>query len=104
MGRKSVTCYVLVSVQTRVQVVFGVGEELAQRFAADADTLNDEKPFRWSYGSMKFARTPDGKPAFSDFQAFAHLTERGGGGQKIWSPAAKIPDPAWGQLQGVWSG
>jgi hypothetical protein len=24
--------------------------ELAQRFAADADALNGEKPFRWSYG------------------------------------------------------
>jgi len=72
--------------------------ELAQRFAADADALNGEKPFRWSYGSMKLSRTPDGKPGFAEFQPFAHLTERGGGGQKLWSPGAKIPDPdpKWG--------
>ncbi|MDH4455884.1 MAG: PSD1 and planctomycete cytochrome C domain-containing protein [Verrucomicrobiota bacterium] len=72
--------------------------ELAQRFAADADALNGEKPFRWSYGSMQLTRTPDGKPAFAEFQPFAHLTERGGGGQKLWSPSEKIPsaDPKWG--------
>jgi hypothetical protein len=72
--------------------------ELAQRFAADANALNGEKPFRWSYGTMTLSRTPDGKPAFADFQPFAHLTERGGGGQKLWSPSEKIPsaDPKWG--------
>jgi hypothetical protein len=70
--------------------------ELAQRFAADATELNAEKPFRWSYGTMTFVRTPDGKPAFSDFQVFSQLTERSGGGQRIWSPAVKIPDPKWG--------
>jgi hypothetical protein len=72
--------------------------ELAQRFAADATALNAEKPFRWSYGTMKFARTPEGKPSFTEFQAFTQLTERGGGGQKLWSPAAKIPDPKWGHV------
>ncbi len=72
--------------------------ELAQRFAADATALNAEKPFRWSYGTMKFARSPDGKPAFTEFQAFTQLTERGGGGQKLWSPAPKIPDPVWGHV------
>ena len=72
--------------------------ELAQRFAADADALNGEKAFRWSYGTMTLTRTPDGKPAFVEFQPFAHLTERGGGGQKLWSPSEKIPsaDPQWG--------
>jgi hypothetical protein len=47
---------------------------------------------------MKLSRTPDGKPAFAEFQPFAHLTERGGGGQKLWSPSEKIPsaDPKWG--------
>lgn len=72
--------------------------ELAQRFAADATVLNAEKPFRWSYGTMKFSRTPDGKPSFTDFQAFANLTERGNGGQKLWSPGPKIPDPTWGHV------
>ncbi len=70
--------------------------ELANRFAADATALNAEKPFRWSYGLMKFTRTPDGKAAFDDFKPFAHLTERGGGGQKLWSPGPKIPDPEYG--------
>jgi hypothetical protein len=72
--------------------------ELAQRFAADADALNGEKPFRWSYGTMTLTHTPDGKPSFAEFQPFAHLTERGGGGQKLWSPSEKIPsaDPKWG--------
>lgn len=72
--------------------------ELAQRFDADATTLNAEKPFRWSYGTMTLTRGADGKPAFSGFQAFAHLTERGGGGQKLWSPSEKIPsaDAKWG--------
>ena len=70
--------------------------ELANRFAADATALNAEKPFRWSYGLMKLTRTPDGKPAFDDFKPFAHLTERGGGGQKMWSPGPKIPDPEYG--------
>ncbi|MBE2287410.1 MAG: PSD1 domain-containing protein [Prosthecobacter sp.] len=72
--------------------------ELAQRFAADATALNAEKPFRWSYGTLTLRPGADGKPAFSDFQPFAHLTERAGGGQKLWSPEAKIPsaDPKWG--------
>lgn len=70
--------------------------ELAQRFAADATELNTEKPFRWSYGLMTFARTTDGKPVFSDFRVFSQLTERSGGGQRLWSPAAKIPDAKWG--------
>ncbi|OYW73548.1 MAG: hypothetical protein B7Z37_21080 [Verrucomicrobia bacterium 12-59-8] len=72
--------------------------ELAQRFSADATALNAEKPFRWSYGSMKFSRTPEGKPSFTEFQAFTQLTDRGGGGQKVWSPAAKIPDTKWGHV------
>ncbi len=72
--------------------------ELAQRFAADATALNAEKPFRWSYGTMKFTRTPEGKPAFTEFQAFAQLTDRGGNGQKMWSPGPKIPDPKWGHV------
>jgi mono/diheme cytochrome c family protein len=70
--------------------------EMAQRFATDATELNAEKAFRWSYGSMKFARSPDGKPSFNEFQAFTQLTDHGGGGQKIWSPGPKIPDPVWG--------
>jgi len=70
--------------------------ELAQRFATDATEFNAEKPFRWSYGAMNFTRTPDGKPVFSDFETFTVLTDRGGGGQKIWSPGPKIPDPKWG--------
>lgn len=72
--------------------------EHAQRFAADAAALNAEKPFRWSYGTMRMARGVDGKPEFGEFTAFAHLTERGGGGQKLWSPDAKIPsaDLKWG--------
>jgi hypothetical protein len=71
---------------------------LAQRFIDDATALNGEKPFRWSYGTMTLARAADGKPEFSDFQPFAHLTERGGGGQRLWSPSEKIPsaDPKWG--------
>ena len=71
---------------------------LAQRFIDDATALNGEKPFRWSYGTMTLTRAADGKPAFSDFQPFAHLTERGGGGQRLWSPSEKIPsaDPKWG--------
>jgi hypothetical protein len=72
--------------------------ELAQRFAADATALNAEKNFRWSYGTMKFARTPEGKPSFTEFQAFTQLTDKGGNGQKIWSPAPKIPDPKWGHV------
>ncbi|MFO1482893.1 MAG: PSD1 and planctomycete cytochrome C domain-containing protein [Verrucomicrobiaceae bacterium] len=72
--------------------------ELAQRFAADATALNAEMPFRWSYGSMILTRGADGKPAFSGFEPFTHLTERGGGGQRMWSPSEKIPsaDPKWG--------
>jgi hypothetical protein len=72
--------------------------ELAQRFAADATDLNGEKPFRWSYGSMTLTRDAEGKPVFNDFQAFAHFTERSGGGQRLWSPGPKIPapDPKWG--------
>ncbi len=72
--------------------------ELAQRFAADAKTLSAEKPFRWSYGTMNLTRGADGKPTLSDFQPFAHLTERAGGGQRLWSPDVKIPsaDPKWG--------
>jgi len=69
--------------------------ELANRFAADATALNAEKPFRWSYGTLKLSLMPDGKPAFSDFQPFEHLTERGGGTQKMWSHTGKIPDPTW---------
>ena len=71
---------------------------LAQRFIDDATALNGEKPFRWSYGTMTLTRAADGKPAFSDFQPFAHLTERGGGGQRLWSPSEKIPsaDAKWG--------
>ena len=71
---------------------------LAQRFIDDATALNGEKPFRWSYGSMTLTRAPDGKPAFSGFQPFTHLTERAGGGQRLWSPSEKIPsaDPRWG--------
>ena len=71
---------------------------IAERFLADATALNGEKPFRWSYGSMVLTPGADGKPAFTDFQPFAHLTERGGGGQKLWSPGEKIPsaDPKWG--------
>ncbi|MBL9133426.1 MAG: PSD1 domain-containing protein, partial [Verrucomicrobiaceae bacterium] len=71
---------------------------LAQRFIDDATTLNGEKPFRWSYGSMTLTRAADGAPAFADFKPFTHLTERAGGGQRLWSPVAKIPDPAgtWG--------
>jgi mono/diheme cytochrome c family protein len=72
--------------------------ELAQRFAADATALNAEKTFRWSYGTMKFARTPEGKPSFTEFQAFAQLTDRGGNGQKMWSPGPKLPDPKWGHV------
>lgn len=68
--------------------------EAAQRFAADATALNAEKPFRWSYGTMTLSQAADGKPAFSDFKAFASLTEKGG--QKIWSHTGKIPDPEWG--------
>ncbi len=72
--------------------------ELAQRFAADATELSGEKPFRWSYGSMTLTRDAEGKPVFNDFQAFAHFTERSGGGQRLWSPGPKIPapDPKWG--------
>jgi hypothetical protein len=44
--------------------------ELAQRFASRCHALNADKPFRWSYGSMKFTRTPEGKPSFTEFQAF----------------------------------
>ena len=69
--------------------------ELANRFAADATALNAEKPFRWSYGTLKLSLMPDGKPAFSDFQPFENLTERGGGTQKMWSHTGKIPDPTW---------
>lgn len=69
--------------------------DAAQRFAADATALNAEKPFRWSYGTMTLSQTPEGRPAFSEFKAFANLTERGAG-QKIWSHTAKIPDPEWG--------
>lgn len=68
--------------------------ELAQRFAADATTFNGETPFRWSYGTMKLTRTPDGKAAFSDFLAFSKLTARGGS-EKIWSHTGKIPDSIW---------
>lgn len=68
--------------------------DAAQRFAADATALNAEKPFRWSYGTMELSRTPDGRPAFSEFKPFASLTEKGG--QKTWSHTGKIPDPEWG--------
>lgn len=67
--------------------------ELAQRFAADATELNREKPFRWSYGTMKLSRTADGQPAFNDFTAFAKLTDVSG--RKMWSHTGKIPDPVW---------
>lgn len=47
---------------------------------------------------MRMTRGADGKPEFGAFTAFAHLTERGGGGQKLWSPDVRIPsaDPKWG--------
>ncbi len=72
--------------------------ELAQRFAADATALSAEKSFRWSYGAMTLKRGLDGSLSFSGFEAFTHLTERGGGGQRLWSPSEKIPsaDPKWG--------
>lgn len=65
---------------------------LAQQFIKEAEALNGEKPFRWSYGMMKL----HGDNTFSDFQPFTHLTERAGGGQKLWSPGEKIPDKQWG--------
>jgi hypothetical protein len=72
--------------------------ELAQRFMAAATVLDAEKPFRWSYGTMKFTRGADGKPAFSGFEPFKHLTERANGSQRLWSPGEKIPsaDAKWG--------
>jgi len=72
--------------------------ELAQRFIADAAVLDAEKSFRWSYGTLMLTRAADGKPSFSGFEPFKHLTERGGGSQRLWSPSEKIPsaDAKWG--------
>ena len=72
--------------------------ELAQRFIDDATVLDTEKPFRWSYGTITLTRSADGKPSFSGFDPFKHLTERANGDQRLWSPSEKIPsaEAKWG--------
>lgn len=65
--------------------------ELAQRFFADAEGLQKEVPFSWTYGTQEVSRAGDGSVKLGEFVKFSVRDPK----DNRWSHTGKIPDPVW---------
>ena len=65
--------------------------EMAQRFFADAEGLQKEVPFSWTYGTQEVSRAADGSWQVGEFLKFAVRDPK----DNRWSHTGKIPDPKW---------
>lgn len=68
--------------------------ELAQRFLAEAGTLQGSEPFRWTYGTHRLSRDATGKVTLSDWKPFAVFKDRNK--RPTYSPAEELPNAQWG--------
>jgi Protein of unknown function (DUF1553) len=67
-------------------------EELAGRFFADAEALQEQVPFVWSYGTQEVEMNQDGEVRIGPFAKFGSLSQK----DSRWAHTEKIPDPKWG--------
>ena len=66
--------------------------ELAGRFFAEAEGLQEEVPFAWSYGTQEVARDASGKVTIGAFTKFAKMDAKDG----RLTHTGKVPDEKWG--------
>lgn len=68
--------------------------DLAQRFLAEAGTLQGSEPFRWTYGTHRLSRDATGKVTLSDWKPFDVFKDRNK--RLTYSPAEELPNAQWG--------